>query len=128
MPDEAQSPPARKKFMVVDDHPLFRNLLRTLLAGPNEEVVEMSDGEDAVLAYQTHRPDWVIMDIEMPVLDGLTAAREIKAGHPEAHIAIVSQHAEDEYRKEAESIGVEVFLSKSNVVHLKETLNRLNQS
>jgi len=114
--------------MVVDDQPTFRNLLRTILSGPEEEVVEMSNGEDAVLAYPTHRPDWVIMDIQMPVLDGLTAARQIKAGHPEAHIAIVSQHTEDAYRKEAESIGVEVFLSKSNVVHLKETLNRITES
>ena len=51
----------------------------------------------------------------------------IKAIHPEAHIAIVTQHTQDSYREEAMAHGAELFISKENVTQLKDTLNQLIQ-
>ena len=118
--------PANSKttYLVVDDHPMFRSLLRTVLSGPDSEVFEESNGESALQAYQNLRPTWVIMDIEMPLMDGLSATKHLKSIHPEARIAIVTQHNQDAYREEAMANGAELFISKDNVIQLKDILNR----
>ncbi len=87
----------RVKVMVADDHSLYRAGLRELLEHDDVRVVgEASTGEEAVeQALRTH-PDVVIMDVRMPVMDGIEASREIKRQLPETEIVMVSGVDADE--------------------------------
>ena len=67
------------RIIITDDHPRFRALLRSMLAGLADDFVECANGAEAVTACQTRRPDWLLTDIRMPVMDGLAAVRVIKA-------------------------------------------------
>jgi len=64
------------KLLIVDDHALMRRLIRRLVNDLVTDVEECGDGSEALAAYNQHRPDWVVMDIEMSPIDGITATRE----------------------------------------------------
>ncbi|MHC1592510.1 MAG: response regulator [Methermicoccaceae archaeon] len=72
------------KVLVADDDELLRDLLRELLSA--FEVVEAEDGKEAVEVFETHRPDVVLMDINMPVMDGIAATKEILKIEPDATV------------------------------------------
>lgn len=115
MPDKAQSPTVRGKFLIVDDHAAFRQTLRAFL--PDSTVLECADGREVLALYAAERPDWVLMDIQMPGLDGLTATRRLKEKFPAARIIIVTNHAGEEFRAAARDAGADGFVHKE---HLEE--------
>ena len=115
MPDKAQSAAARGKFLIVDDHAAFRQTLRAFL--PDSTVLECADGLEVLALYTAERPDWVLMDIQMPGLDGLTATRRLKERFPEARIIMVTNHAGEELRAAAREAGADGFVHKE---HLEE--------
>lgn len=78
------------RIMVVDDSALTRLKCSRLLEERGHEVVEASNGVEALEKYQQHRPDAVLLDIAMPLMDGMMALREIKKIDPAARIAMVS--------------------------------------
>lgn len=110
VPDRPKPPAGIRKFLIVDDHPGFRLTLRSFL--PAGTVTEEPDGRAALDAYAAEQPDWVLMDIEMPGMDGLTAARELRRRHPEARVIMVTGHPEEELRAAALAIGVWGFVLK----------------
>ena len=67
-----------KRILVVEDQEDLRDVLRTLLVGSGYEVLEAADGEAGVAKAQSDRPDLILMDIQLPVLDGYDATRRIK--------------------------------------------------
>ncbi len=85
------------RVLIADDHPVVREGLRGLLSfKPGFEVVgEAEDGQEAVWQAARHRPDVILMDLEMPRKNGLEAIKEIKAEQPEAKILILTSFAED---------------------------------
>src|SRR5215212_9556452 len=89
---DTRSTPAR--LVLVDDHHLLRRGFRSLLAGePDLEVVgEASNGREAIEICHRLRPDFVLMDVRMPEMDGLTATREIKREHPTNVVLIMTMH------------------------------------
>jgi DNA-binding NarL/FixJ family response regulator len=107
---------AVRKLLIVDDHAAFRRTLRAFL--PPGEVIECADGRDALACYEAERPDWVLMDIEMPGVDGLTATRELKQRFPAARVIIVTHHCEDELRMAALDAGACEFLLKDQLADL----------
>jgi len=111
-PDSNRSP---TKYLIVDDHAAFRKTIREFL--PAGVVSECADGREALGRYAAERPDWVLMDIEMEGLDGLTATNELKRRFPEARVIIVSNHGEEEFRQAARDLGVCGFVHKE---HLEE--------
>lgn len=111
--------PVKMKMLIVDDSAAMRRCIKDLLPAANE-ILECSDGSEAVRAFATHRPDWVLMDIEMPELDGLSAAREIKANWPEARILFVTAHDERRLRDAASQLKAEGYV-------LKDHLEEINQ-
>ena len=105
--------------MIVDDNAEMRRLIRNFLPG-GHQIIECQDGAEAVATYGSHQPDWVTMDIRMPLLDGIAATARIKATFPRARIIMVTEFTSDELREGALKAGAEHYL-------LKEDLSPLGQ-
>ena len=103
------------RILIVDDHAAFRKMIREFL--PAAVVTECADGREVLDRYAADQPDWVLMDIEMGSLDGLTVTRELQARFPGARVIIVSNHGEEEFRQAACDLGVAGFVHKA---HLEE--------
>ncbi len=86
------------RLLLVDDQALFREGLRTLLSvRPDIDVVgEAGNGEDALQLVEKLHPAVVLMDIQMPVLDGVAATRRLKAAHPEVRVIMLTTFDDDE--------------------------------
>ena len=102
------------RVVIADDQGMVRSGLRSLLAGePDVEVVgEAADGEQALAAVRRFSPDVVLMDIRMPVLDGLSATRAIAAEGLPARVLVLTTFDLDEYVFEALRAGAGGFLLK----------------
>ena len=110
------------RILLADDHDLFRQGLAGLINDqPDLEVVgQAGDGLEALTLARDLQPDLIVMDIKMPVCDGLEATRLIRATLPEARILILTVHEEDEKLFEAIRSGAGGYLLKS--VHAAEFL------
>ena len=78
-----------KLILVVEDQEDNRRIMRDLLSSAGYEVIEAVTGEEGVAAAETHRPDLILMDIQLPGLDGYEATRQIKANPELEHIPII---------------------------------------
>jgi NarL family two-component system response regulator LiaR len=101
--------------LVADDHPLVRDSISVLLQRQNDfEVIgQAADGEEAVKLVNELSPHVVVMDIEMPGVDGLEATKQIKATHPEASVLALTVHDDEEYVAAMLDAGVAGYLLKS---------------
>jgi len=104
------------RVLLADDHRLIRSGLRLLLEQqPEFEVVgEADDGFQAVAQVQSLRPDVVVMDIGMPNLNGIEAARKIRDLHPNAAIVMLSMHSDEGYVLRALRAGARGYLLKDS--------------
>lgn len=102
------------RVVLADDHILVRQSLKSLLEREGFKVVaEASDGQEALRQVQSHQPDIAVIDISMPVLNGLDAAREILRLAPKTKTILLTQHDEDEYISEALEAGMNGYVLKS---------------
>jgi len=111
------------KILIVDDSATMRRCIREVLPSTDEKL-ECSDGDEAVRAVAAHRPDWVLMDIEMKKLDGLTAARRIKADWPEARIIIVTAHDRRRFREAASQLKVDGYVLKDHLEEINQIVQK----
>lgn len=102
------------RVIVVDDRMAVRESLRTMLMLEDDiEVVgEAGDGRQAINLAGTVNPDVVLMDYEMPEVDGIEACREIKAKKLARAVIILTMHADQQARVRARSAGCDLFLEK----------------
>jgi len=102
------------RVLLVDDQALFCEGLRTLLdLQPDIEVVgEANNGREAIECVARAAPDVVLMDIQMPVLDGVAATRDIRAHHPNTQVIVLTTFDDDEYVFEALRAGAVGYLLK----------------
>ena len=102
------------RVLLVDDQALFREGLRTLLdLQPDIEVVgEAKDGREAIECVARAAPDVALMDLQMPVLDGVAATRDIRARHPNTQVIVLTTFDDDEYVFEALRAGAVGYLLK----------------
>ncbi len=101
------------RILVVDDAAIVRNTLRDILTKNNFEVVgEADNGREAVKKYKEFKPDLVIMDITMPVMNGIEATREIKKINPKANVMMCSVMGQKKMIIEAFIAGAGDFLVK----------------
>lgn len=91
----------RTRVLLADDHRIFREALRMVLATECEVVAEASNGEQAVAIAAQLKPDVVVMDVGMPGIGGLSAARRIAKGAPACKVLVLSQYEDEEYVIEA---------------------------
>jgi CheY-like chemotaxis protein len=110
---------APMNILIVEDNAPMRRMIRSVLADLAEQIGECNDGAGALAAYAQQRPDWVLMDLQMPILDGLTATTQIKAAYPEARIVIVTNYDEPALREAAHQAGACGFIPKENLLELR---------
>lgn len=103
------------RLLLADDHALFREGLASLLnyQADMEVVGQASNGQEAIDKYQQCQPDVVLMDIDMPLLDGLGATRVLVNAKPEIKIVILTVHEEEEKLFEAIKSGAQGYILKN---------------
>jgi DNA-binding NarL/FixJ family response regulator len=101
------------RLLLVDDHKLLRQGLRRAVEEAGFDVVgEAGDGEEAVRLAAALRPDLVLMDVTMPVLDGIEATRRLRLTAPDARVVILTMHGEEETIDRALRAGAVAYLLK----------------
>jgi DNA-binding NarL/FixJ family response regulator len=115
---------SQPRLLLVDDHKLLRQGLRRAVEEAGFDVVgEAGDGEEAVRLAVELRPDLVLMDVTMPVLDGIEATRRLRQSAPEARVVILTMHGEEETIDQALRAGAVAYLLKdSSTDQVAETL------
>ena len=116
----------RITILLAEDHQIVREGLRKLLEADNniEVVGEAATGRQAVALTNKLHPDVVVMDIAMPVLNGLEATRQIRQAFPDIKVIILSAHSDDAYVEEAMAVGAAGFLIKQTSSHALATAIR----
>ena len=112
--------------LIADDHSVLRESLKSALEFDKNIVVigEAEDGIDAIEKTESLKPDIVLMDINMPFLDGINAAQEIKERSPDTKILILTMHENKQYIFSALSAGIEGYLLKMS--NLKKVITAIN--
>jgi two-component system, NarL family, response regulator NreC len=107
---------AKTKVLLADDHRLMRAGLRFVVEQNPEFIVvgEADDGRQAVSMAESLRPDVVVMDIGMPNLNGIEAARQITAAQPEISVVMLSMHSDEGYVLRALKAGAKAYLLKDS--------------
>ncbi len=107
-----------KSLFIVDDSPGLRKLIREILEKePDMKILgEAKDGVEAVEKIRSAKPDLVLIDIWMPKMNGLAAARQLKQEMPELKIIVLTIFDSPEYREAARKSGTNGFLRKSSIV------------
>lgn len=105
------------RILIADDHEVVRRGLRSLLGSrPDWEICgEATDGQDAVQKARSLKPDLIMLDISMPYLNGLDAARIIRKENPESEILILSQHESSEVVRAALDAGARGYVAKADI-------------
>jgi DNA-binding NarL/FixJ family response regulator len=105
----------RVRVLVVDDHPTIRRAVRfALQSQPHIEICgEAADGAQAIQEATKLKPDVIVLNINMPVLNGFEAAREIKTILTKSAIVILSQNADQQFVEDAKKVGVQAYVAKS---------------
>jgi DNA-binding NarL/FixJ family response regulator len=116
----------RISVLIVDDHAILREWVRTVLQAQSDiEVVgEATDGRQAVELALRLRPAAIVMDVSMPLLNGLEATRIIIGALPQTKVVIFSAQSEDAYVERATAWGAAGYLLKNSGVHLLPTAIR----
>jgi DNA-binding NarL/FixJ family response regulator len=124
-----QGAAAKISTLLADDHTLIRQGLRILLEAHDDIVVvgEAQDGCQAVELAKALRPDVVVMDIAMPLLNGLEATRQILGALPTTRVLILSAHSDDEYVERVMESGAAGYLLKhSSLTQLVDVIRMTN--
>lgn len=111
-------------ILIVEDNPLMREIIRETVTDLADEISECEDGDEALSAYQKNLPTWVLMDLQMARVDGLTASRQIKAIFPNANICIVTDYGDSQTRIAASQAGASAFVLKDNLAELSTVLKK----
>jgi PAS domain S-box-containing protein len=120
--DDLETPGERLRILIAEDHPMNRKVLQMMLEPCDFALKFVENGEEAVQATQDERFDVVLMDMQMPVMDGLTAIREIRArehrlNHGHMAIAVLSANVGPEHEKAATAAGADTHIGKPATLH-----------
>jgi CheY-like chemotaxis protein len=110
------------KVLIVDDHAGVRDMIRRSFTTAAHQVMECGSGEDAVILAGEFRPDCITMDIRLPGMSGLKAARMILAAGSCRRIVVVSTYDQPELRKAVFEAGAAAFVDKANLAELHSLL------
>ena len=108
---------ATVRVMVVDDQAVFRRVARAVVEATAgfEPVGDAASGAEALISADQLHPDLVLMDVQMPGMDGFEAARRLADCHPESVVVLLSLHDSDEFGPLVVSCGASAFLRKQDL-------------
>ena len=119
---------SKPRLLIADDHRMFRQGLRELIERKTDFVVvgEASTGHEALSQAEALRPDIVLLDIQMPDLDGVAVARQLALSHPEIKLVMLTMYRHDQHVIEAIKAGVRAYLLKdADAEELLDVLGRV---
>jgi len=101
--------------LIVDDDEAFREVIKRQMGQGVRVIGEAARGDDGVLLAKELRPDVVLMDLDLPGLDGIAATRQIKAVDPEVKVILLTPHDEEAYLSSTGKSGADAILPKRSV-------------
>jgi DNA-binding NarL/FixJ family response regulator len=101
--------------LIVDDDEAFREVIKRQMGQGVKVIGEAARGDDGVLLASELRPDVVLMDLDLPGLDGIAATRQIKAADPEVKVILLTPHDEEAYLSSTGKSGADAILAKRSV-------------
>ena len=102
--------PSRGVALVVDDEPVIRRLVRTVLEADDYDVVEASDGNEALELASDHQPRVIVLDVMMPDMDGVEVCRQLD--HTSVKVVMLTARDDVELEKRCRQAGADAFLTK----------------
>ncbi len=116
------------RFLLVDDHVYVRSTLHRLIStlSRGKVVAEAENGADALHLISVHRPHVVLMDIVMPVMDGLQAAEHIRREYPEIHLILYTSHDKQRFQHRVRELGIDAIYIKEELT-LSELQRLVNE-
>jgi len=115
------------KLLIVEDNPGVRKVIRNLVASVAREICECADATEALALFRRERPDFVLMDVQMEGVDGITATRQLKAVDPTAQVIIVTDYDQPDLREAAYQAGACGYVSKENLLELVRLLKEFDE-
>lgn len=111
---QERTPQHTERILIVEDHPDVRSYLQEAISGFGYQVLEAKDGQEGLLAAQSHQPDMIISDVMMPRMNGFELARAIRADARSSHIPFIllTAKASDDSRITGLETGVDAYLTK----------------
>jgi two-component system chemotaxis response regulator CheY len=109
-------------IMIVDDNKKMRDVIKDSLMDIPCDVIEYSNGKDAVEGYDTVLPDWVLMDVMMEPMSGIAALTEIRKNHPEAKVIMVTNSVEDSVSAASFKAGAFAFVKKESLFQIPDLI------
>jgi len=117
------------RVLIADDSAVLRGALRALFKGLGDyEIVEAATGTEAVEKAEESRPDLIILDFAMPVMDGLSASRLLQKRLPEIPVLMYTMHSTDQLHAHARTAGVRRLISKCDTSDLVAAINEVTAS
>jgi len=115
-------------IMLVENNLKIRDLIKQIIVEEMrgvETFFECNDGEEAIDRYGVTMPDWVLMDIEMDRMDGITASKALLKRFPDAKIMFVTQYDDPDYREAARKMGAYAYVLKEDLVDIPVLLKSM---
>lgn len=113
------------KVLIVEEHPPLRRLIKTIISEFATEVIECQDGREVLAVYQRHNPDWILMDLNLNGINGLTMVRQLKSLPGQARIVIVTDYDDDSLREAARQAGACAYVIKEELFALNRILHQI---
>jgi len=115
------------KVLIVEDSPPMLKMIRRTIADFAGEICECGDGAEAVALYTEQLPDWVLMDIELGAVNGITVTRQIINNFPAAKIVMVTNYNDRQMREAAAEAGACGYVLKENLIELRGRLEAIQK-
>jgi len=109
-------------LLIVEESEAMWRLIREVICAPSWRCHECSDGSQALAAYARHRPDWVLLDVEMKAADGIAIAGQICGAFPDAKIVILTSCDDADLRQAAREAGACGYVLKENLFEVRRLL------
>jgi CheY-like chemotaxis protein len=108
--------------LIVDDDRAIRELIKKVIGDLADGFCECTDGGSALALYEKYHPGWVLMDLRMQPVDGLTATQQITTAWPSARVLVVTAHNDEDLREAAFRAGAYGYVSKENLLEIRKWL------
>jgi CheY-like chemotaxis protein len=114
-------------ILIVDDNAKMRGTIKMVIGKAASNAMECDNGAEAVKICHEHHPEWVLMDIRMKEMDGITATRKIKNENPDTHIIIVSNYNDADFRNDAAEAGAFAYVTKDDLSILNKIIQDMDE-